>query len=192
MTNIYGAIEAERQLQRDHRGDSHDDWHSSAEWALLALRFAGKLAEALERCQLSADPQINAGMREYGFDSRLLTIQDAAIKLAAVSVAVAERVSRRLLQEDPVSYPDLTQPPPKQFGIVFDDEDLPLLRDATDALLQSLGGSVALLGAGSLRESVTLGHHAGAIHARYQRASALRRKVAQIDEQMKSGKDGAK
>ncbi len=54
------AVAAERIYQRQRWSDNHDDEHWPSEWALMILRYAGRLGETLEQC-LSGTFKENAG-----------------------------------------------------------------------------------------------------------------------------------
>jgi hypothetical protein len=85
------VVEAERQRQREKWGDDHDDDHSPAEWGLIALRYAGRLGEALE-----AAPWHSFADNGHNL-AALMPTRRAAVRLAAVCYAVVEAIDRPVI-----------------------------------------------------------------------------------------------
>ncbi len=88
-TTFMRRVESERAHQQRQWGDGHDDTHTSADWGLIVLRYAGRLAETLEHY-----PK-NYRIQGASFDS-LEGTRDAAVKLAAVCAAISDRIDRAL------------------------------------------------------------------------------------------------
>jgi hypothetical protein len=82
------ALERDRQVALGYGAD-HDDDHEPVGWALLVLRYAGRLGEEAEHC-LSAtflDELPQAALRV------------AAVKLAAVCAALGDSIDRAVAAE---------------------------------------------------------------------------------------------
>lgn len=90
--NFLEAVDKERVQQRKRWGDAHDDLFFPPEWGNILLRYAGRVGEALERCD-SADALEDTG------ESILLDLELAAIKVAAVCFAISEAVDRAILRQ---------------------------------------------------------------------------------------------
>lgn len=83
------AVASERADQREHWGDDRDDEHSPDTWALIVLRYAGRLGDQLGMGWNVSDIPDDA-------IAAALTVKDAATALGAVCCALADRMDRRI------------------------------------------------------------------------------------------------
>ncbi|MCY4670730.1 MAG: hypothetical protein OXC29_22420 [Rhodococcus sp.] len=81
---ILNRVAAERTRQRDQWGNPHDDAHSPGDWLVLVVKWTGKIAGHL------MDPPNGYGQ------AFLQELRGLFVKLAAVSVAAAEVMNRKL------------------------------------------------------------------------------------------------
>jgi hypothetical protein len=94
MSSAFRDIEFERRENQEAREYTaeHDDNKYPAEWGLLVLRYAGRLAEELELCLSGSFDDDDQEWLEQ-------RPREAAVKLAAICVALIERIDRRRDQE---------------------------------------------------------------------------------------------